>query len=82
MPRKTRSVRKPRAMPLGRFADAMADEATCDQWGLVGGSGLYEQVCGRTVEVPRCVFDESGARQMRRLARWLDAAAAWVEERR
>ncbi len=76
MPRKTKPVRKPRAMPLGRFAEAMADEASCSQWQYAPDVPF-----GRTVEVPRCVFDESGARQMRRLARWLDAAAAWVEAR-
>jgi hypothetical protein len=77
--------RKPRPLDLTRNADAEAhpqlgkpEHAECDQGGCdMEGSGRYE--CGRTVRVPCVVFDESDGKKIRKLAEWLQAAAAWVE---
>jgi hypothetical protein len=66
---------KPQDLKL-RNAVVEGEKAECQQWSVVGGGE-----CGRSVFLPAMMFDEGDARDMRRLAAWLEKAAAWVEER-
>lgn len=73
---------KPKRLVMQRHADWQTHieaAAECDRWevSLDGNGRKYE--CGRTVRVPALCFDEHGAKAMRRLAAWLEQAAAWAE---
>lgn len=81
-----KSPAKPRPIELSRNADLSvhlppeALHAACDQWECdMDGSGTYQ--CGRTVRVPALMFDEGDAKRIRKLAAWLEDAAAWVESK-
>lgn len=73
MPRKPDDLKLRNAVVEGEAAD-------CQQWQMSGVTGKAVE-CGRSVFVPALMFDEGDARDMRRLAAWLEKAAAWVEER-
>lgn len=77
---------KPRPITLSRNADVTVHlppdslQAACDQWECdMDGSGSYQ--FGRTVRVPALMFDEGDAKTIRKLAAWLEEAAAWVESK-
>lgn len=75
------SPRKPRVMDLSASVDdSPTGRAECDQWECdIEGDGTY--VCGRTIRVPAVIFDEGDAKRIRKLAAWLEEAAAWVESK-
>lgn len=81
---KTKRAAKPKALSINhKWRDFPSAEtsASCQQWECdMEGDGRYE--IGRTVNVPAMCFDESGGKQLRRLAKWLGQAAAWVEARK
>jgi len=72
--------RKPQDLKLTDVVITEGQVAECQQWRTEGLLGNTVD-CGRSVFVPALMFDEGDARDMRRLAAWLEKAAAWVEER-
>lgn len=70
---------KPQDLKL-RNAVVEGEKAECQQWRTGGVNGKTVE-CGRSVFLPAMMFDEGDARDMRRLAAWLEKAAAWLEER-
>lgn len=76
-----KSPAKPRSIDLSANVDySPHNDAVCDQWECdIEGDGAYS--FGRTVRVPSVIFDEGDAKRIRKLAAWLEEAAAWVESK-
>jgi hypothetical protein len=72
---------QPKPLHLNRNLCRLDDvpAASFASWELVLDG---RQECGTAVEVAALAFDESDARQIRKLATWLLSAADWLDARR